>query len=266
MKLSIITINYNDAIGLKKTIDSVVQQTFTDFEYIIIDGGSIDGSLDIIKENERHIDYWVSEPDKGIYNAMNKGILAAKGEYLLFLNGGDWFSANESLDLLAENTGDYDIVFGDTYFFYSQSKIKENKLPDLITFNYLAYVNAIPHQAALIKKEFIIKNGLYDENLKIASDWKFFLLSFFKWNASYLHVPHFICFYDFGGISSTNRPLAEQEQKQIIKDDFINFTYVKEQMILVDKILFYFKYSRTIRIFKLLGMIKKIEYLKYWGF
>ena len=126
-KISIISINYNDAIGLKKTIDSVRIQKYTDFEYIIIDGGSTDGSLELIKENEGRINYWISEADKGVYNAMNKGILAAKGEYLLFLNGGDWFSNTESLGFLANNTGDFDIVFGNTYFYYSENKITENK-------------------------------------------------------------------------------------------------------------------------------------------
>lgn len=264
--ISIITINYNDAIGLKKTIDSVIHQSYTDFEYIIIDGGSTDGSLELIKENESNINYWVSEPDKGIYNAMNKGIMAAKGEYLLFLNGGDWFCNPESLSFLANKTGNFDIIFGNTYFYYSEKKIEENKLPNLITFNYLAYVNAIPHQATLIKKKFIINNGLYDESLKIASDWKFFLLSFFKWNASYLHVPHFICYYDFGGISSTNRPLAELEEKQIIQEEFANFRYVKEQMILVDKVLFYYKYSRFIRVLKAFRLLKKFEYPNSIGY
>jgi glycosyltransferase involved in cell wall biosynthesis len=89
MKLSVITINYNNAIGLRKTIESVVNQTFRDYEYIIIDGGSTDGSVDVIKEYADKIDYWVSEPDKGIYNAMNKGVAAAHGEYTNFLNSGD---------------------------------------------------------------------------------------------------------------------------------------------------------------------------------
>ncbi|MDR2910496.1 MAG: glycosyltransferase [Bacteroidales bacterium] len=90
MKLSIITINLNNVAGLQKTIESVVKQTFTDYEYIVIDGGSTDGSADIIKQHANKITYWVSEPDKGIYNAMNKGIRVAKGEYCLFLNSGDW--------------------------------------------------------------------------------------------------------------------------------------------------------------------------------
>ena len=91
MKLSVITINYNNRDGLRKTIESVVNQTCRDFEYIIIDGGSTDGSVDVIKQYADRIDYWVSEPDKGIYHAMNKGIAVAHGEYLNFMNSGDCF-------------------------------------------------------------------------------------------------------------------------------------------------------------------------------
>lgn len=260
MKLSIITINYNNFEGLQKTMQSVFEQTWKDFEYIIIDGGSNDGSKEALKSVSNKLDYWVSEPDKGVYNAMNKGILAAKGDYLLFLNSGDWLCDENSLGLLANNTEDKDIVFGDNYYYHSEVKIDENKLPDLISFNYLAFVNSIPHQASLIKRIFILKNGLYDENLKIVSDWKFFILSIFKWNASYIHVPHFICYYDFRGISSTNKPLVEAEKKQLLEEEFSNFGYVKEQMILIDKILFHYKYSRIIRIFKKIGLLKKLEF------
>jgi glycosyltransferase involved in cell wall biosynthesis len=97
MKLSIITINYNNAEGLKRTIESVTGQTFRDFEYIVIDGGSTDGSTDVINEYADHISYWVSELDKGIYNAMNKGVAAAHGEYCNFLNSGDIYYNNEIL-------------------------------------------------------------------------------------------------------------------------------------------------------------------------
>ena len=91
MKLSIITVNYNDAIGLERTIKSVISQTFRDFEFIIIDGGSTDKSVEIIRKYEKHIDYWVSEHDGGIYCGMNKGLRQAHGEYINFMNGGDCF-------------------------------------------------------------------------------------------------------------------------------------------------------------------------------
>jgi acetyltransferase-like isoleucine patch superfamily enzyme len=126
MKLSIITINRNNAAGLRKTIESVVSQTYTDFEYIIIDGASTDDSVNIIKEyaeatlpcgeglGERL--YWVSEPDKGIYNAMNKGILKANGEYCLFLNSGDWLYDNDVLNDVFSISPTEDIVYGNDVF------------------------------------------------------------------------------------------------------------------------------------------------------
>ena len=91
MKLSIITINYNNARGLERTIKSVICQTFTNYEYIIVDGGSTDGSLEVINKYADHISKWVSEPDEGIYNAMNKGTRMASGEYFNYMNSGDCF-------------------------------------------------------------------------------------------------------------------------------------------------------------------------------
>ena len=98
MKYSIITVNYNNKEGLRKTIESVVRQTYRDFEFIVIDGGSTDGSTDILKEYDEQINYWVSEKDSGIYNAMNKGIKKSIGDYLIFMNSGDCFYQNDVLE------------------------------------------------------------------------------------------------------------------------------------------------------------------------
>ncbi len=116
VKLSIITVNLNNSAGLRKTIESIVKQTFKDFEYIIIDGGSTDGSAEVIKEFADKITYWVSEPDKGIYNAMNKGILHAKGEYLLFLNSGDWLADDDLLSKVFCEPRTADIIYGHMNF------------------------------------------------------------------------------------------------------------------------------------------------------
>ena len=102
MRYSIITINYNDKEGLSRTIKSVINQTSKNFEYIVIDGGSTDGSVDIIKQNIDYINYWVSEKDKGVYNAMNKGIAQAKGDYLVFMNAGDCFHTPDILELMCD--------------------------------------------------------------------------------------------------------------------------------------------------------------------
>ena len=109
--LSIITVNLDDSLGLSRTIESVKSQDFQDFEFIIIDGGSKDGTLEMIKENETLIDYWVSEEDSGIYNAMNKGIKKATGKYVLFLNSGDYLLSKDALNVNF-NLITQDIVYG----------------------------------------------------------------------------------------------------------------------------------------------------------
>ena len=169
MKYSIITVNYNDAQGLKDTINSVIIQTCTDYEFIIIDGGSKDNSKSIIEENQNQISYWVSEPDNGIFNAMNKGILVSQGDYLIFMNSGDCFYNEKVLeDSLPYMVSDF-VIGGikrkeiDTIMNYELSDIS------MMTF----YKGAIPHQATFHKRS-LFQDSLYDETLKISSDWKFF--------------------------------------------------------------------------------------------
>ncbi len=121
-KLSIITVNFNNATGLQKTFDSVFEQTFKDFEYIIVDGGSTDGSEEIIERNRDKINYWVSEKDKGVYHAMNKGMAKASGDYLLFLNSGDHFKdENILLEVMPELDGT-GIVYGNIFLVESLTK------------------------------------------------------------------------------------------------------------------------------------------------
>ena len=111
-KYTIITINFNNSAELRQTIESVLGQTMKDFEYIVIDGGATDGSVEVIKDYADHIDYWVSEPDKGVYNAMNKGLGKAHGEYVNFMNSGDTFHSPNVLEEVDRQIGDADILFG----------------------------------------------------------------------------------------------------------------------------------------------------------
>ena len=122
MKFSIITVNYNNKEGLRNTIESVIHQTYRDFEYIVIDGGSTDGSVDILKKYDQQINYWVSEKDSGIYNAMNKGISKAHGEYLNFMNSGDCFYALDNLERVAKYQYETDFIVGRDYH-YSEEKL-----------------------------------------------------------------------------------------------------------------------------------------------
>ena len=133
--ISIVTINLNNLEGLKKTFQSVFSQDYTNFEYLIIDGDSKDGSVDLIRLNNKKISYWISEEDKGIYDAMNKAITQAKGDYILFLNSGDYFSGIDSLSKLVGTKIDADIVYGNIGM-YKDTILEIKKYPAKLTLHY----------------------------------------------------------------------------------------------------------------------------------
>lgn len=213
MTYSIITINYNDKNGLRKTIESVIHQTFRDFEYIIIDGGSTDGSADILKEYDKHITYWISEPDKGIYNAMNKGIVQSHGKYLIFMNSADCFYNNEVLSVVKQHLND-DIVSGKAI--WSNNGEFLGYQGENITMYDLMHTT-LPHQATFIKRS-LFTNALYDEKYKIASDWKFFIKALILQNCTFHHIDVIICKYDDTGISTISTDLARKEREQILQE------------------------------------------------
>ena len=122
MKLSIITVNKNNAAGLKQTMESVISQDFDDYEYIVIDGGSSDESTAVIRQYEHKLAYWVSEPDSGIFNAMNKGIGKASGEYCLFLNSGDALTENSLINVFSVDLSE-DIIYMNTYLAYQNGDL-----------------------------------------------------------------------------------------------------------------------------------------------
>ena len=145
MKFSIITINYNEGAGLKRTIDSVLSQTCRDYEYIVIDGGSTDNSIEAIRQNAEGIAYWTSEKDRGIYHAMNKGIKAAKGDYCIFMNSGDTFYDTEALAHVVTAGQWADVVCGDICF--GEDNICPN--PERVTMKTF-YKHTLYHQASFI--------------------------------------------------------------------------------------------------------------------
>ena len=225
-KLSIITVNYNNLIGLKKTIDSVFKQTFSDYEYIIIDGGSIDGGKEYIEEHASKFVYWVCEKDNGVYEAMNKGIKHANGDYLLFLNSGDCFFDSETLSKLFSYPFDEDIVYGDVVWekFDESDTQMHQHFPDKISFEYFTK-NSLPHQSSLIKKKLFDTVGLYDEKCRIAADWAFFIVAIYKYNCSYLHIdiPVSICGRDGISCSPENQHQISMERAFILNTHFSSF-------------------------------------------
>jgi glycosyltransferase involved in cell wall biosynthesis len=218
-KLSIITINYNNLEGLKRTVESVVNQTWKEFEYIVIDGGSTDGSAAYIESQSDSFDYWVSEKDSGIYNAMNKGIRAANGEYLLFLNSGDHLFNNEVLEFNHHYLENEDLI----YFNLEIIGIGTSNIisyPNQLIFSDL-YFGSLPHPATFIKKELFNKVGLYDEELLIASDWKFFILALFKHNASYKYIDGTCSTFYLDGISSKQD--FSEERREVLELFFSDY-------------------------------------------
>lgn len=229
MLISIITINYNDCDGLEKTIKSVIHQSYRDFEHLIIDGGSNDGSKEIILQYQSNFSYWVSEKDRGIYHAMNKGIRAATGKYLLFLNSGD-FLYNENVFInIAKHLKDCDILYGDLINVNGKEEyISKGSKPDTLTV-YSFFKGSVNHPASFIKKDLFYKYGLYDESLKIVSDWKFFMQVIGIEGVRVKYIEQIITYFNLNGISSSNFKLSKLEREQVIKE-IIPKAYIEDYL------------------------------------
>lgn len=212
-KLSIITINYNDEKGLRKTLESVAGQTYQDFEYLVIDGGSSDGSKALIDSYQNRIDYWVSERDKGIYNAMNKGILAAKSDFVIFMNSGDVFYNENVLQTVVDQLTDaYDIYYGDCYRITPNAQ-KRWSFPEKLSFSFF-HSSSLSHQSAFIRRKLFHDFFLYSEDFKIVSDWEFFIYAICKMNVPYKHLNAIISNFDFTGISSNKKNKAHDKAER----------------------------------------------------
>lgn len=234
IKLSVITINLNNRDGLALTIESVINQTFSEFEYIIIDGGSSDGSTEVIKKYSDRISYWISEPDNGIYNAMNKGVTAAKGEYCNFMNSGDCFHNQNVLKKVFQNGQLEDIIIG-------KAKTPQRIIlpPSNPTFSYFYTRKSINHQAAFIKRTLLQKYPYDEINFKIVSDWKFFYDAIIVENCSYKPINDFIVRFDDSGIGSQDIEYNNLEQKTFINsvtyprilEDYQNIQYFDSLLV-----------------------------------
>ncbi len=217
IKLSVITINYNNAAGLQKTIQSVISQTFKDYEYIVIDGGSNDGSKEIIESYAGKITYWVSEKDTGIYNAMNKGIQQAKGAYCLFLNSGDFLCNHKVLEEAFALNNTADIIYGNMMIDWGNGKRTEGKMPDSITALQM-YVDTLWHPVSFIKRELFYKYGLYNEAYKMVADYDFFFKTIIANKVSTKHIPLLVSEYNVDGFSSKpeSKAIEKEERKRVI--------------------------------------------------
>lgn len=231
MKISIVTINYNNVEGLKKTLSSVVEQSYRDIEHIIIDGGSMDGSVDAIKEYVadnpkresffKHTVNWVSEHDNGIYNAMNKGIKKATGAYIQILNSGDIFAASDVVERMVaeiENAENPELLYGNMIRKdYATGKI-EGKSKEVEYSLRQYYSSTMNHDCCYFRRDLFDTYGLYDESLKIVSDWKWFLRAIGLGNVKPIYIDIDVTIFDCSGISETNLELRNKERRQVLEE------------------------------------------------
>ena len=215
--ISIITVVYNGAKTLEQTIQSVLNQSYTNIEYIIIDGGSTDGTLDIIKKHEKDISFWVSEPDKGLYDAMNKGISYAKGELIGMINSDDWYELN-AVELIVEcyikNPGK-SIFHGDRYDVLEDGSRKVKKF-NSSRFKFIYYGMTYNHPSMFVHKK-IYKNELYNINLQALSDYEFVLKQYIKEPENFMYLPETYVNYRLDGVSSQISMFTAIKEGFIIK-------------------------------------------------
>lgn len=254
--ISLITINYNNKAGLSKTIESVLNQKYSQVEYIIIDGGSNDGSTKIIVENQDKVSYWVSEPDRGVYHAMNKGIAKATGDYVLFLNSGDYLcDENVLVDCLCKFVFDEDIIYGDLNIEQNGGLKYRKKYPDKLSFSFFLNHESLPHPATFIKRELFERVGYYNEKFRIVSDWEFWVKAIFLHAASYKRLPVVISTFNLEGISSNpkNSQLSKME-KQVVLNRY--FPHLLEDFKEYHALKASIEASKVIKFLRKAGIIK----------
>lgn len=215
---SIITINYNNSVGLKKTIESVISQNFRNFEYLIIDGESSDLSVEIIEEYKSNINYSISEKDNGVYHAMNKGIDMCRGEYIIFMNSGDTFYDSNSLRIYSNHIIDgFGVYYGNSEGIFNDGNVFDIIQPSNLDLNFWLF-STINHQATAIKRELFELYGYYDETLKVTADWRFFFKLNIVYNIQFKKINEYLAKYDMHGISSIEGIITHEHESFIMNN------------------------------------------------
>lgn len=230
MKLSIITVNYNNADGLRATMQSVAGQSCKEFEYVVVDGGSTDGSVEAIHENEAFIDRWVSEPDGGIYEAMNKGVAMASGEYVLFLNSADCLAGEGVMAEVVPKLGEKDFYIGGVM---RQERGGVMVYPPKVLRASFLLMNYLPHQATFIRRQLLVDRP-YRVQYRIAADWEQMVYELIVRGRSYELLEICITLFDVKGISSLRSTYEKQQAERetilhehfsgIVENDYVGLT------------------------------------------
>lgn len=232
-KLSIITINFNNAEGMRKTLASVASQTYKQIEHVVVDAASTDGSVEVIKEyaaTSKHVVIWTSEKDRGIYDGMNKGLCKAMGDYVWILNSGDCAAAPDMVEKMMGilNDENIEILLGNKVHVYPGNKKACDPLPvkrirdekprpmdvSMLTF----YTGTVPQDAAFLKRELFEKYGYFDDKLKICADWKLYLNMIALGGVLPMYVNIDVVLFDMSGISNANNELRLAERRAYLDE------------------------------------------------
>lgn len=263
MLISVITVNYNNCLGLNKTIQSVCNQTYLNIEFIIIDGNSSDNSKNIINKLQKASHslklrnlICISEPDRGIYDAMNKGIKLSKGDYIIFMNSGDYFSCSTILnDIFINRKYHEDLLIGRQLYINKLGKKGISPKLRISDFSITYFLSStIPHQATFIKRDLFEKIGYYDINYKVSADWVFWIKAIIENKCTIKLINEEISYMEVGGVSADMEKCYQDMSKYM--EECLNNGYITWQDI--------FKYSTQGRMQeycgrnRLLNLINKI--------
>jgi len=212
-RLSIITVSLANRAGLEQTLASVAEQDTHDHEFIVVDGGSSDGSRELLERSGSIVDVWISEPDGGIYNAMNKGIRKSTGEYCLFLNAGDRLVETSTVSgILNQLDGNCDVYFSDLRFVDKGKVVFRHYPPSISTSFFLS--NTLNHQNTVIRRTALEAAGLYREDLRIASDWYFYIEASLRREARFKKLARPIAVFHNDGVSASAEGSSRNEAER----------------------------------------------------
>ncbi|RZL16201.1 MAG: glycosyltransferase [Pedobacter sp.] len=244
-KLSVITVVYNDVKNIRRTMISVLGQTFTSIEYIVIDGNSNDGTLDVIEEYRESLGYFVSERDKGIYDAMNKGLKAATGDYVIFMNSGDEFYSKETVQCVFESAPAADIYYGETEMYDADWKSlgqRRHHAPESFNWESFKFGMSISHQAIYIRRNL---TDLYNPEYKYSADIEW-IIKAAKKASSIVNVHMYVAKYLVGGMSKKKHMESLRERYRIFNKYYGVIPNLFNHLIIAINLAFYFlRHRRT---------------------
>ena len=274
MKVSVITVSFNAVSCIERTIKSVISQRYNDFEYIIVDGQSNDGTIEIIQKYHAYISKWISEPDRGIYNAMNKAVRICSGEYCIFMNAGDMFVNPLVLKQVSLFLDDgFDVLTGCEISTKNGKIVDYVKPPQKATLKHF-FVTSISHQASFIKRSLLLEYP-YDEHLKLVSDWKFWLQTLVLDGKSYRSIDVDVCVFNHDGMTYAFSDIGNMERKEVLmsllpKDVYEEYVKRYSGFWFAKKRRYYGKLQRILHIEELKNKLKiaksYVDVLGFYGF